>query len=125
MNDQNQRFLRKFLNLYKDLLAHEGYGDLSINIRLVNNQEKEVRLFCGREYKFRVRTAGPDGYGRRGRLSFAGMATSGTDYDGPERRSGRDRRESVRRIRNEPRHFKLERRVSGERRSGRGRRRDD
>ncbi len=127
MNDQNQRFLQKFLFLYQELLAHDGYGDLSINIRRLNSREKEVRLFCGREYRFRVTTVVNGAAPRQRRSFFPVPAKNRSGYDGPERRSGKARRErrDPRRTRNEPRHFKLERRMAGERRSGWGRRRDD
>jgi len=127
MNDQNQSFLQKLLFLYQELLAHDGYGDLSISIRRLNSREKEVRLLCGREYRFRVTTAVSGAVPRQRRSYFPVPAKNWSGYDGPERRSGQARRErrNLRRTRNEPRHFKLERRMVGERRSGWGRRRDD
>jgi len=123
MSDQNGRFLHKFMHLYEELLAHKGYGDMAVHVRLVNDNEKEVLLRCGREYRFRIRTGSGRSATRYRLLAAAGRSNG---YTGPERRSGMDRRGSgPRRQLHEPRHFRLERRAGGERRNGRGRREKD
>lgn len=126
MNDQNQRFLQKFLTLYQELLAHDGYGSMTINVRLLNGREKEVILSCGREYRFRIH---PTLLRETGAVRLLPGKSGGKKvYTGPERRGGhKDRRQTQgsRRVRNDARHFRLERRLGGDRRNGRGRRHDD
>ena len=127
MTDQNQRFLQKFLTLYQELLAHDGYGSMTIDVRLINGREKEVILGCGREYRFRVRPSGLREVTAGPKVLILG-ADPPKRYDGPERRtSTKERRDAgePRRTRSDPRPFRLERRTAGERRNGRGRRHDD
>ena len=126
MDDRHLVFLNKFLDLYRELISHDGFGDIEVRIRNCQGRQKDVFLFCGREYRFRVPVpSGGDGMNRYRVTARAPRKTGG--YQGVERRSGRDRRDGARQRRQStvPRHFKLERRVSGERRSGYGRRRDD
>lgn len=125
MNDQNLEFLNKFVSLYQDLITHEGYGDIEVKIRLINSKKKEVRLLCGKEYRYQVsRTNGSDIT-----ISYdqIGVQRNNSGFIGEERRKGEERRDftSQRRQNTEPRHFKLERRLGVERRNGRGRRHDD
>ena len=131
MTDQNLEFLNQFIRLYEDLMAHDGYGDIEVNIRLFKHDIKEVSLRCGREFRYRIPVP-ESGLGRyQAAAAGAGEYRAGehaeAGYTGPERRSGKDRRDysSNRRRKDVPRNFKLERRVLPDRRSGRGRRRDD
>ena len=95
---------------------------MAVKIRILNKHEREVRLLCGREYTFRVRCPGKGQSGTAARIIDTSQPQL---YTGPERRKGKDRRAGQRRVKQVPRNFRLERRVSGERRSGRGRRHDD
>jgi len=40
--------------LLDELLAHDGFGGLRIEVRLLKRQQKEVILHCGRQYRFVV-----------------------------------------------------------------------
>lgn len=124
MRDSNLDCINKFLDLYYELLSHDGYGDITVNVRLAPGNQKEIRLFCGREFRFLVPGRGK----HRGKSRYRVMReqVNSNGYKGPERRSGRDRRSGkLRRLQNIPRNFKLERRVLADRRSGYGRRRND
>ncbi|WDP88215.1 MAG: hypothetical protein HUN04_24720 [Desulfobacter sp.] len=117
-------FLEKFITLYRELLAHDGYGDMAINIRLAKRGQKEIRLLCGREYRFRIDIP-EDNLWPSYKVMVDEAVAEGDKpaYTGPERRSGEDRRTYQRRQKDIPRDFKLERRVNPDRRSGLDRRR--
>ncbi len=125
MSDQSLAFFNNFIALYQEILAHDGYGDIEVNIRLLPGKKREVRLRCGKEYRYLVVTSS-SGNGQK-RYRVIEERLDRYPYQGPERRSLRDRRDyhNPRRKKNQPRHFKLERRVNPDRRKGRGRRRDD
>jgi hypothetical protein len=123
MRDQTLSFLNTFIALYQEVIAHDGYGDIEVSIRVKPGGQKEVRLRCGREYRYRVLAPS----GRKPPTRYRVIEERGRGYRGPERRSGLDRRDydNPRRVRNQRRDFKLERRINPDRRKGRGRRRDD
>jgi len=125
MTDQNLVFFEKFIELYQDIVLHNGYGDIDVHIRITGGRQKEVRLCCGKEYRFLVKA--PDKTGGVMTYKVVGKYNRGTMYSGPERRTKKIRRNynGMRRRQNEPRNFKLERRFATERRKGRGRRRND
>ena len=122
MTDQNINFLENFLHLYQELLEHDGFGDISVHIRWVRRDRKEICLQCGREYRYLVDIPEDNREWNTFRVVQTGRSPSG--YMGPERRSQKDRRDSgsQRRSRDVPRNFRLERRVMSERRSGKDRR---
>lgn len=121
--DQNLDFLKKFLTLYQELLAHDGYGDLDVKVRILNGGEREVRLFCGTEHIFKVQASRGGEVLKKYELVDSEMLKTG--YFGKERRKVTERRKGQRRKSQVPRNFRLERRVNADRRSGRGRRHDD
>jgi hypothetical protein len=123
MQNQELSFLNKFVKIYEELIAHEGYGDIQVSIRKSQGKKKHVRLLCGREYAFDV-VVPPNRWSRYKIIDISGFRNG---YSGLERRnvSGR-RKESNRRKRGgEPRNFRLERRLATDRRNNRGRRSDD
>lgn len=40
--------------LYDELIAHEGFAELSVDIRLLKRGQKEVLIRCGRQYRYVV-----------------------------------------------------------------------
>lgn len=44
----------KLLRLYSDLLSHDGFGEMRVEIRILKRGQKEVILHCGRQYRFVV-----------------------------------------------------------------------
>jgi len=40
--------------LYDELFAHNGYGDLRLEIRILKRGEKEVVIHCGKQHRFVV-----------------------------------------------------------------------
>ncbi len=41
-------------SLFDELLRHNGYGQLEVNMRLLRRGQKEVVVRCGKEYRFVV-----------------------------------------------------------------------
>lgn len=125
MKDQQIAFFNTFIAIYQDIIAHEGYGDIEVNVRLLPGKKKEVRLRSGREFRYVVEV--PANGTPRKQYRIIEEPVRNDAYRGPERRSGVDRRDhdNPRRKMNLPRNFRLERRVKPDRRKGRGRRWDD
>lgn len=44
----------KLLELVDDVLAHDGFGDIRVEIKILKRRQKEVILHCGKQYRFVV-----------------------------------------------------------------------
>lgn len=44
----------KLLMLVDDVLAHDGYGDIRIEVKILKRQQKEVIIHYGKQYRFVV-----------------------------------------------------------------------
>ncbi len=44
----------KLMELVDDVLAHDGFGDIRIEVKILKRQQKEVILHCGKQYRFVV-----------------------------------------------------------------------
>ncbi|HWU35343.1 MAG TPA: hypothetical protein VN023_08930 [Methylovorus sp.] len=42
------------LSLFDDLLAHDGFGNMSVEMRILRRGQKEVIIDCGKQYRFVV-----------------------------------------------------------------------
>ncbi len=42
----------QLLALYEELAAHDGFGELRVEMRLLKRGQKEVILHCGKQYRF-------------------------------------------------------------------------
>ena len=40
--------------LFEELLAHDGYADMSVEMRILKRGQKEVVIRCGKQYRFVV-----------------------------------------------------------------------
>ena len=38
--------------LYNELLAHDGYGDMRVEVRIMRRGQKEVIIHCGKQYRY-------------------------------------------------------------------------
>lgn len=101
--------LNQFIHLYEDLVRHDGYGEIKVEIRTLQSDRKEVVLSCGKQYRFVI-----DGqdlkYGYR--VQRKDLIEALPQWFGEERRDGIERRAQAL----GPRNFKLERRIGGDRR---------
>ena len=46
--------IQKIQDLYEDLFAHDGYGQMQIEMRFLKKGQKEIILHCGKEYRYVV-----------------------------------------------------------------------
>lgn len=44
----------KLLDLYGEALAHDGFAEIRVEIRILRKGQKEVILHCGKQYRFVV-----------------------------------------------------------------------
>ena len=44
----------KLLQLLDDVLRHDGFGEIKVEVRILKRQQKEVILHCGKQYRFVV-----------------------------------------------------------------------
>jgi hypothetical protein len=42
------------LSLFDDLLGHDGFGNLKVEMRILRRGQKEVIIDCGKQYRFVV-----------------------------------------------------------------------
>ncbi|MFZ5526686.1 MAG: hypothetical protein ACOZE7_08530 [Pseudomonadota bacterium] len=50
----------QLLSLLDDVLAHDGFGTIRIDVRLLKRGQKEVILDCGKQYRFVVDFPAPE-----------------------------------------------------------------
>lgn len=48
----NLEVIKKIVGLYRDLYAHDGYGEIRIEMRILRRGQKEVIIHCGKQYRF-------------------------------------------------------------------------
>ncbi|WP_320166565.1 hypothetical protein [Methylophaga sp.] len=47
---------KKLLTLFDDVLSHDGFGEIKIEMKILKRQQKEVILHCGKQYRFVIDT---------------------------------------------------------------------
>jgi hypothetical protein len=47
-----QRVRNDLIGLFDELLAHDGFGELRIEMRLLKRGQKEVIIHCGKQYRY-------------------------------------------------------------------------
>ncbi|MBK1616680.1 hypothetical protein CKO44_24885 [Rubrivivax gelatinosus] len=84
----NQDVLNRFVRIYEDLFAHDGFGEIRVEMRLLKKGQKEVILHCGKQHRFVV------DYGERQPLRWGvwKVVEAQPAAAGGERRSEGDRR---------------------------------
>ncbi|NOQ93710.1 MAG: hypothetical protein GQ547_03625 [Methylophaga sp.] len=46
----------KMLALFEDILEHDGFGEIRVEVNILKRKQKEVILHCGKQYRFVVDT---------------------------------------------------------------------
>jgi len=54
-SDERRRSRERILELYDELLAHDGFGSLEVRMRWLKRGLKEVLVSCGKEYRYVIR----------------------------------------------------------------------
>ncbi len=50
--DRHAEAKARLLAVYDELLRHEGYGSLRVEMRILKRGQKEVIVDCGKQYRF-------------------------------------------------------------------------
>lgn len=50
----NEEVLNRLVRLYEEVFAHDGFGEIRVEVRLLKRGQKEVILHCGKQYRFVV-----------------------------------------------------------------------
>ncbi|WDP92766.1 MAG: hypothetical protein HUN04_24815 [Desulfobacter sp.] len=50
----NQDVLNRIVHLYHDMFAHDGHSDLRVEMKILRRGQKEVIVYCGKQYRFVV-----------------------------------------------------------------------
>ena len=59
-SDTHAAVVQKLIDLYHMLVCHNGFGEMSVDIRILKRGQKEVIIRCGKQYRFVVDTPGSD-----------------------------------------------------------------
>lgn len=51
---QTDPLKHKLLQLLDDVLQHDGFGEIKVEVKILKRQQKEVILHCGKQYRFVV-----------------------------------------------------------------------
>jgi hypothetical protein len=54
MADTNRDVLKKIGELYRLLFEHDGYGEMSVEMRILKRNQKEVIVRCGCQHRYVV-----------------------------------------------------------------------
>lgn len=46
--------LDRFQSLYESLLAHDGFGEIRVEVKILKRGQKEILIHCGKQYRFVV-----------------------------------------------------------------------
>lgn len=52
MQAGNAPVKRRLLELLDELMAHDGFGSIKVDIRLLKRGQKEVIIDCGKQYRY-------------------------------------------------------------------------
>jgi len=51
MNDANEKVHAKLLAIYDTLYRHNGFGEMTVEVRILKKQQKEVIIKCGKQFR--------------------------------------------------------------------------
>lgn len=51
---QTEPVKSKLMELLDDVLLHDGFGEIRVEVKILKRQQKEVILHCGKQYRFVV-----------------------------------------------------------------------
>jgi hypothetical protein len=54
MQAVNAPVKRRLLELLDELMAHDGFGSIKVDVRLLKRGQKEVIIDCGKQYRYVV-----------------------------------------------------------------------
>jgi hypothetical protein len=51
-DNKHNAVLEKLIEVYSELFSHDGYGDFSIEMKILRRGQKEVIIHCGKQHRF-------------------------------------------------------------------------
>lgn len=57
MADSHEQVRKRINALYDMLVEHDGYGEMSIDFRILKRGQKEVIIRCGKQYRYVVESS--------------------------------------------------------------------
>jgi hypothetical protein len=52
----------KLMELFDDVLTHDGFGEIRVEMKILKRKQKEVILHCGKQYRFVIDTPATEGH---------------------------------------------------------------
>jgi hypothetical protein len=52
--EKNDPVVKRLCGLYRELLLHDGFGELRVDIKLLKRGQKEVIISAGKQYRYVV-----------------------------------------------------------------------
>lgn len=115
----NLNVLNKLVELYDDVFAHDGYGEIRVEIKIQRRGQKEVILHCGKQHRWVVdfdNKGAIKGRERHQVVPRKPWHQADKNFVGVSRREAGRRMTRDRRLKSAKRDFKLERRIMVDRR---------
>ena len=54
MADSHEQVKKRIDALYNMLIEHDGYGEMSIDFKILKKGQKEIIIRCGKQYRYIV-----------------------------------------------------------------------
>lgn len=48
----HEAVLDQLIDLYSSLFAHDGFGDIRIEMKILRRGQKEIIIHCGKQYRY-------------------------------------------------------------------------
>lgn len=57
MTDCHEEVKKRINALYNMLVAHDGYGEMRVDFKILKKGQKEIVVHCGKQYRYVVDSA--------------------------------------------------------------------
>ncbi|AFS78280.1 hypothetical protein Curi_c12690 [Gottschalkia acidurici 9a] len=54
MGSTNKDVVSKISSLYSEIFEHDGFGQMTIEVKILKKGQKEILIHCGKQYRFVV-----------------------------------------------------------------------
>ncbi|PHR83483.1 MAG: hypothetical protein COA59_11720 [Colwellia sp.] len=54
IKNSNNLAKEKLLTLLDEIIAHDGFGEIRVEVNILKRKQKEVIIHCGKQYRFVV-----------------------------------------------------------------------
>ncbi|MBL4764104.1 MAG: hypothetical protein JKX67_02315 [Colwellia sp.] len=56
IKNSNDLAKNKLLTLLDEIIAHDGFGEIRVEVNILKRKQKEVIIHCGKQYRYVVDT---------------------------------------------------------------------